>query len=93
MRTNQDKKHWERYLPVKRPSDSADEPELPQFLRLLQAALLFVARALKAVERLLLFFLGCIKFMFYLSVSVALGITAYFMIIFLLIMTGILTGE
>ena len=84
-------KHWERYLPAKRqPSNPADDPDLPRFLRLLQAALLFVARMLKAVERLVLFFLGCVKFMFYLSVAFTFGITAYLMISFVI---AILTGE
>ena len=43
MRTNQDKKHWERYLPAK--------PQLPRCLRLLLRVLTALERSALCIEK------------------------------------------
>ena len=54
MPTRQDKKHWERYLPVKRrPRDPADKPEIPRWLRLLLSALTAIKRSALRIEKFL----------------------------------------
>ena len=68
MRTGQDKKHWERYLPAKRQTpDPAGKPELPRCLRLLLKVLTAIERSALRIETFCMFFF---KFVIYLSMFI-----------------------